>query len=143
MTGNVTISVATGHINLSPVAFHLWATHYYKCCHDFQCLDRFSPVPYFLLCRAIELELKSRHLETKGRNTVKNAFGHHLTKAYSALPPDERILSPDELEVLHPASDIYASKGFEYVEVKDSVTGYTRFPELSSLDSVTKKLLRM
>jgi hypothetical protein len=51
--------------NLAPDAFHWWATHYYKCRQDFVSPHKFSPVPYFLLCRAIELELKSRHLKNR------------------------------------------------------------------------------
>ena len=67
----IKISPATGFHNFSSASFHLWATHYYKCVQDFQSLDParpFSPVPYALLSRAIELELKSRLLEiTPGR----------------------------------------------------------------------------
>lgn len=51
--------------NVAPYAFHMSAVHYYKYKQDFEAPDEFSPVPYFLLCRAIELELKSRHLQLK------------------------------------------------------------------------------
>jgi hypothetical protein len=129
--------------NLSPDAFHRWAMHYYKCRHDFASPHKFSPVPYFLLCRAIELELKSRHLQGKRHLEVKRAYGHHLTKAYAGLPPSEQILTPEEVVVLEQASDIYASKGFEYFELEDALTGFHRFPDLSMLDRVAKKLLRI
>lgn len=94
--------------NLSPDAFHRWATQYYMCRHDFASPHKFSPVPYFLLCRAIELELKSRHLQGKRQLEVKRAYGHDLTKAYAGLPPSEQILTPEEVVVLEQASDIYA-----------------------------------
>jgi len=45
--------------------------------------------------------------------------------------------------VLERASDIYASKGFEYFEPEDALTGFRRFPDLSMLDQVAKKLLRI
>jgi hypothetical protein len=75
------------------------------------------------------------------RDEVKKSFGHRLTEAYSMLPPEDQILSPEELSVLQLASHIYALKGFEYVKVRDSVTGYERFPELNTLDSIARKLL--
>ena len=77
MTDQV-ISVDCITVNMSPDAFHLWAQHYYKCKQDFQNPDRFSPVPYFLLCRAIELEIKSRHLQNMKQEEVKHGFGHNL-----------------------------------------------------------------
>jgi len=33
---NVIVTPGTGFLNLSPEAFHLWATHYLKCKNDFQ-----------------------------------------------------------------------------------------------------------
>jgi hypothetical protein len=142
---NATVISEAGGIdaNLSPDAFHRWATHYYKCRHDFASPHKFSPVPYFLLCRAIELERKSRHLQGKRQLEVKRAYGHHLTKAYAGLPPLEHILTPEEVVVLEQASDIYVSKGFEYFEPEDALTGFRWFPDLSMLDQVAKKLLRI
>jgi hypothetical protein len=137
------MSAGVGLINLSPDAFHRWATHYYKCRQDFQSPHKFSPVPYFLLCRAVELQLKARHLQTKRQPEVKNTFGHNLMKAYGSLPSHEQILAPDELTILKQASAIYASKGFEYFNPEDALTAYKRFPDLSALDSVAKKLLSL
>jgi hypothetical protein len=141
VNANIVMSASVGYVNLSPDAFHRWATHYYKCRQDFQSPHKFSPVPYFLLCRAIELELKARHLNTKRQLEVKNAFGHHLTKAYVSLAQIEQILSSEEFAVLKSASRIYASKGFEYFDPEDTLTAYKRFPDLAVLDSVTRKLL--
>lgn len=141
MTEHYVLNASAGFVNLSPMAFHRWATHYYKCHQDFQCPHPFSPVPYFLLCRAIELGLKAKHLEVKRQPEVKSAFGHHLVKSYEALPIDFQQLSDDDLLILKRASAIYASKGFEYFNPEDALTGYSRFPNLAALDAVTKKLL--
>jgi hypothetical protein len=127
--------------NLSPDAFHRFATHYYKCKNDFRSPHRFSPVPYFLLCRAIELELKARHLRYMGRNDVKDKYGHNLVKAYEALNSIEKILNNDELNTLVSANNIYKGKGFEYFEPEDALTAYKRYPDLQLLDSVAKKLI--
>ena len=81
---NHVLNAESGHLNVSPSAFHMWATHYYKCKQDFRVPGNFSPVPYFLLCRAIELELKSRHLVAKSQQAVKDEFWHDLLTAYDA-----------------------------------------------------------
>jgi len=100
------INVPTMKINLSPLAFRLSAKHYYKCKQDFICPDKFSVVPYFLLCRSIELSIKARHLKQVGQKTVKDNYGHNLMKAYNALKPKDRILSKTELKVLKQADYI-------------------------------------
>ena len=128
-------------LNLSPDAFHRYATHYQKCMMDFHCPDIFSPVPYFLLCRAIELEIKSRHLKHKTQKQVKVSFGHDLAKAYDALEPAEKTLNQNEERTLREASDIYTNKGFEYFYPLDALTGYRRFPDLAMLDSIASKLI--
>lgn len=141
VTEQYILNAGVGFVNLSPIAFHRWATHYYKCRQDFQCPHSFSPVPYFLLCRAIELVLKSKHLEEKRQPEVKIEFGHNLVKAYRALPIEEQQLSEEDFAVLESASSIYASKGFEYFNPEDALTGYSRYPDLVALDGITKELL--
>ena len=138
---NQVIRVPSVEVNLSPFAFHMSATHYYKCRQDFQSPDNFSPVPYFLLCRSIELELKSVHLRHKRQKQVKKEFGHDLIKSYEALDPPEQILNASESDALKNANVIYAGKGFEYFVPIDALTAYYRYPVLEDLDSIAKKLL--
>ncbi|MGA7845026.1 MAG: hypothetical protein WCB17_10795, partial [Dehalococcoidales bacterium] len=120
---NIIISPEPMHINLSPDAFHMWATHYLKCKNDFQSPDKFSPVPYFLLCRAIELEIKARQLKAVTQNQVKDNYGHDLVKAYGALTPAEKVLVQNEEKTLKIASDIYKRKGFEYFNIMSAAQG--------------------
>ena len=138
---NYVITPKSGHVNLSPIGFHIWAEHYYKCRHDFKSTDAFSPIPYFLLCRTIELELKSKHLQHKDREHVKNVFGHDLLKAYEALDNFQKILTDDELNTLKMANVIYKGKGFEYFSPQSAITGFSGFPNLETLDSIAKKLI--
>lgn len=137
------LKAETGRINFSAYAFHRYARDFYKCRRDFVPEGRFSPIPYFLLCRAIELELKSRHLEQVGQSSVKGQFGHDLIRAYEALPAHLQSLSTDELVELQKASEIYKppNKGFEYVHSHDAAHGYSSFPDLAILDGIAKKLL--
>ena len=127
--------------NLSPDAFHRWATHYLKCRKDFQCPHKFSPVPYFLLCRAIELAIKARHLKHMTQDQVKKEFGHNLAKAYNDLDPAEKPLNQREECTLKGASKIYEDKGFEYFDPQDAATAYKRFPDLALLDAIASKLI--
>ncbi len=129
------------NLNLSPDAFHRWATHYYKCKQDFRSPHKFSPVPYFLLCRAIELEIKSKHLQAKRQTEVKVEFGHNLMRAYAALAQAKKVLTDDEIVVLEGANKIYASKGFEYFVPKHTLTGYSAYPDLETLDAIASKLI--
>jgi hypothetical protein len=134
------IEVGSIDVNLSPDAFHLWATHFYQCKQDFS-IQGFSPVPFFLLCRAIELEIKSRYLKRQRQKKVRAKFSHDLLKAYNALDPSEKILDSNETQVLKAASDIYKRKRFEYFDPEDALLGYSRYPDLNTLDSVAQKLI--
>lgn len=134
----------TIHYNLSPVGFRRWARHFLACRETFVSPDPgFSPVPYFLVCRAIELELKARHLETARQKEVKDRYGHDLERSYAHLPADQQTLTSDELDVLKAASAVYKGKGFEYFGLEDAMTGYQRFPDLASLDAIAQKLVRI
>lgn len=132
------------NVNISPNAFHRWATHYLKCKRDFQCPHPFSPVPYFLLCRAIELELKAKHLKNMMQSQVKRKFKHDLVKAYNALEPADKTLNQSEEDILREANTVYNdNKGFEYFGLEDALTGYKRFPDLKLLDSLASALIQI
>ncbi len=136
------LKVEPMEINLSPVGFRLWARQHLQCRHDFQEPNDFSHVPYFLLCRAIELALKAEHLETMRQRQVKIDFGHDLLKSYSNLPRDMQILSQEGLGTLGAANAMYKDKGFEYFSVIDACTGFKRAPDVTILEAIAVKLLR-
>jgi hypothetical protein len=129
-------------VNLAPDAFALWAKHYLYCSRQFRGgYNAFSPVPYFLLCRSIELSLKSRHLRTMSQQEVKDKLGHDLFKSYMALSATERVLDALQVSVLKGASTVYKGKEFEYFKADDALTGYKRFPDLQQLDQIAQRLL--
>jgi hypothetical protein len=139
---DVTVDMQELKVNLSPDAFHIYATHYYKCKRDFTPPDdKPSPVPYFLLCRAIELEIKARHLKRMTQPEVKDEFGHRLLKAYKALDAQEQILSQNELAVLKTADERYQKTEFAYFKQEHPLKAYSQFPDLDMLDSIAKKLI--
>jgi hypothetical protein len=138
---NKVTKVGAINVNLAPDAFKRWAEHYYECKQQFRSPHPFSPVPYFLLCRAIELGIKAKHLNHMTQKQVKQRFGHDLMKAYNALEVVHQILSSAEVYTLQEASTIYDPKGFEYFEPEDALTGFSRYPDLEQLDKVTKKII--
>ena len=139
---NYVIKLETGHLNLSPVLFHTYAQQYLQCHRSFNA-EANSPIPYFLICRAIELELKAKHLESKSRVEVKKRYGHNLKKSYDTLQDGQRTLDTSEYEELERASAIYdnPNKGFEYVSVFDALTALESFPELAVLERIAVKLV--
>ena len=108
--------------------FMTYARQYIQCEQAFKLHASNSPVPYFLLCRAIELAIKARHLELQSRESVKKNFGHNIRKAYDSLPTDKKRLTALEYQVLKNASSIYdtPNKGFEYVSVWSAVRRASR-----------------
>ena len=141
-SGNVVVTPGTIHVSLSPHAFYRNAVHWYEAKRQFVPPDKFSPVPWAMLCQAIELVIKSRHLTRVKQKDVKDKYGHNLIRAYRALEPGERVLAADEERVLGQASELYnAPKAFEYFRPIDALTGYKSFPDLETLDQITRKLL--
>src|ERR1041385_710401 len=119
----------TGFINFSPTAFRLVARHFRQCADQFT-PSCFSIVPYFLYCRAIELDLKAQHLESRAQAQVKTDFGHDLLASYSALPVERRTLSVEDATLLRQANELYMSKAFEYMQPGDAGKGFSMFPDL-------------
>jgi hypothetical protein len=82
---NYAFHAETGYINFSPIGFKVAARDFRRCADMFK-PPKFSIVPYFLYCRAIELGLKSIHLETCSQQEAKDQYSHDLIKAYKSLP---------------------------------------------------------
>lgn len=134
------IKAETVHINLSPVMFRHNARDYFKAYLDFHTKGRFSPVPFFLCCRAIELALKAMHLESKSQKDVKKLYSHDLVRSYKNLDQAQQTLQSEELKLLGIANEIYKKKEFEYLNVYDAATAFSRFPNLERLDALARKV---
>ncbi len=140
---NRIIKVGAIDANLSPDAFHMLAAHLYRCSRDFKNPDKFSLLPYFLLCRAIELGVKSIHLRDKKQREVKNIYRHSISVAYEALKNELKTLNDSEVRTLKTASDMYREKRFEYPHMDDCLEAYSDFPDLNTLDAIAAKVLSM
>ena len=142
---NMGDSVAeTAHLNVSPTGFRLWAQQFYACRLSLND-PGFSPVPYFLLCHAIELQFKAVHLGHHQRADVKKVkedYKHDLIKSYEDLPAADRTLSAAQLTLLKQANQIYLDKGFEYYDVRDLQNWPDRkAPDLAALDALAAVIM--
>ena len=124
---------------VSAEAFHRYANQYYECKRAFS-PPNFSLIPYNLLCRAIELELKARLLKRMTLNEVRK-FRHHLLKAYNALEAPEQILSEEERAVLKTADELYRKTELAYFHLEPAMKAYEGYPDLNALDAIAKKLI--
>ena len=122
----------TGYINFSPVGFKLVARDFRRCADTFK-PPKFSIVPYFLYCRAIELGLKAIHLETHKQQDVKDKYGHDLIGSYKALPLKRQTLSTADSDLLAETSRLYERKAFEYMQPGDAAHAFSDFPDLEQL----------
>ena len=144
--GNVVIKAEPIVLNISPLGFHRYSNEFLKAAQDFKGEDRFSPVPYYLYCRSIELCLKS-FLLAKGvsKVTLKKKLGHNLekniNKAESLGLSDVVVIATQHRKELKKANEYYVSKGFEYFEVLKAVTGYRNLPDLSLLSDLASLLV--
>jgi len=133
---------------VSPLAFHYYATEYLEAAPRARAHagERFSPVPYFLYCRTIELVLKA-FLLAKGvpKRVLKDKIGHSLSAALSRARreglDDVITLKPEELKQIQKASPQYLTKEFEYFEVFHMVTR-SQLPDLGSLEVAASRLVR-
>ena len=135
------LHVDTAYLNVSPTAVRLLAQDFFKCYLDFKQPRKFSLVPYFLCCRAIELAFKAIYLETKEKKKVRNLYNHDIEKLYFDLPSGTVNLSPEEEKLLKETSKLYSDKDFEYFNtIQHMVHGYSTFPDLNALGDLARKV---
>ncbi len=143
---DIVVKVPTLHLYISPFGFHRYASEFLKAAKGFQKTNAFSPVPYYLFSRSIELSLKA-FLLTKGfsKRTLKEKFGHDLeealNKSVSLGLDDIVVISCLYKDNIKKANNYYASKGFEYFEVCKAVMGYPNLPSLDVLSEIASTLV--
>jgi hypothetical protein len=106
-------------------------------------VNRFSPVPYYLICHSIELSLKS-FLFTVGYNKAnRKNLNHDLEKALRSAEEKElgsylHITAGDRI-LLHNANKLYSKKEFEYFESLEAIYDPHDF-EIDALATFALKL---
>lgn len=110
-------------VRISPLGFHRYASEFLRAARSVSVDSSFSPVPYYLYCRSLELALKA-FLLTKNvsiRELKSRHLGHDLVKVLDkaktiGLGQLFTVTSAHERELVK-ANNYYTSKGFEYFEV--------------------------
>lgn len=146
-TKRTVIRIAPITSNLSPLGFHRYASEFLKAAKSTEEYDGFSPVPYYLYCRCLELSFKA-FLLAKGQKKadLKNEIRHDLEKAHRRSRAEGlnqiMVLSKIEENALSEANKYYKSKRFEYFEMADAITAYKGLPDLSILNQLCSRLVQ-
>jgi hypothetical protein len=145
-TTGVVIQVNTTHLFITPLGFHTYATDFLTAVRELKAPPHFSPVPYYLLCRSIELSLKCYLLGTGvTKKILKEKLGHDLEKILERARKeglsDLVQLSAAQEKCIRNANKYYASKGFEYFELTNALQGYRDRPALEELDNLAAELV--
>jgi hypothetical protein len=141
----IVIEAKTAHLNITPFGFLRWAKEYLRAADACPPTEGFSPVPYFLFCRSIELALKA-FLLARGETVkdLKKKVNHNLVRvlgdADGAGLGHYAVLSAMDRAEIKKANKYYSKKGFEYCVVMDAVTGYRELPSLVVLKDIAQRL---
>ena len=137
-------------IKITPYGFHKYANDYLMAAENWPSKGEYSPVPYFMTCRSIELGLKA-YLLGKGKKldeVKKDSFGHNGHDIEKGLKTarlnslDELIKTNDSEEKhIRLANNYYKTKGFEYFFIMNHAAGLTDLPDLEILKKYSSKLL--
>ena len=125
----------------TPLGFHRFACEFGEWgrrAHE-EHTDRFSPVPYYLYCRSIELALKA-FLLAKGLSKpaiASSPLGHSLVSLH-AKAQDLGLhsyvpIQPQWEQELRRADEQYTSKDFEYFTVRYHLTHKPALEDLHAL----------
>lgn len=146
---NIVISIPAARVNISPIGFHIYAAEFVAYARLAQASlgATFSPVPYYLYCRSLELVLKA-FLLAKGvakEDLKKRSLYHDLAKILQRARAEglEQIVpfSASWEEEVRKANGYYSRKGFEYFHVVAAVRGYPNLPRLDVLNEIVTALL--
>jgi len=105
--------------------------------------NRFSPIPYYLICHSIELSLKAFLFTVGFKRADRKRLNHDLEKALEAAENNGLSLhiqlTDEERELIIKANRLYPKKEFEYFESLEAIYDPHDF-DLDSLASLARKL---
>jgi len=135
-------------MKMTPIGLHRFAQEYLSIVKIPEKETPFSPVPYFLVCRSIELSLKAflcvknipmSELMKKGK------YGHDLETLFNNakdLGIDRCVPFAKNIEKeIRKANEYYNNKEFEYYEALRGMKGYTELPDLLILKGFADELV--
>lgn len=144
----ITIQPKTAEIDMGPTGFVVYARDFLDCYRSYCPGQPFSPAKYYLICRSIELSLKSYLALKKVRvKKIKNKYHHNLSKIIEetttlGLREIVDISENEELEI-EKANRWYNRKGFEYFDLQNIVESRDTLPDLSILEPLAERLIEI
>ena len=133
--------------DISPLGYHRYAKQFHSAGQFIFPEKVFSPVRYYLYCRALELVLKSFLLAkgvTKSR-LKRRDLGHNLESILGLAEQygitDVLEISYQDRAIIAAANKAYLSKVFEYFDVDSALGGYRNLPDLSRMSDLVGRLL--
>jgi hypothetical protein len=151
--GGIVVQVGTATVRMSPVGFALYAEEFLKAGESIPEHSQargnttFTPVPYYLFCRALELILKA-FLLAKHRtlDELKNRYRHDLEKLWReanqlALSEVVGTCAPFFEADLASVNSYYKGKAFEYFDFRRWAKGYEGLPPLDRFRDEVKKIV--
>jgi hypothetical protein len=142
----ITIQAKTAHVVLGPTGFVNYAKDFLNAFNSYKPEQPFSPAKNYLVCRSIELSLKSYLLLKKvPLKEVKYTYGHDLSKIVKKV--DELginmvvNISEEERTELLRANSWYNRKGFEYFDIQNIVESKQTLPNLDLMLGLAERLI--
>ncbi len=141
------IRVKTASVRIGPIGFLEYAKEFYAAFSSFKPKNKTSPASYYLICRSIELSLKS-YLLAKGVDIkkVKYSLGHDLHKILKKAKELQIFsiveISDVEIEQIEKANVWYTRKGFEYFELRNLRESTSTLPDLEILTGLVENFLQ-
>ena len=145
---NIVIKAEPITVHITPFGFFHHGKDFFEAAKGLKKPAGYSPVPYFLYCRSIELVLKAFLLGKgvpKKDLPKKKLYWHYLDKILNkaqdlGLSEFVNITTEQEKEISK-ANEYYANKGFEYFETSKAVRAYPQLPDLLTLEKVASELV--
>jgi hypothetical protein len=140
-----TLLIDNEKLYFTPLGFYDFADDFYQTGIAYTNKGRYSPVPFFLFCRSIELSFKAYLLARKYSITGVKKLGHDLIRILNTSNQNgfQSILvtTENEQKVIEYANKYYKSKGFEYFSFNHLLHGHYKSFDLSLLKSYSLKVL--
>ncbi|MBW3661415.1 MAG: hypothetical protein KY397_07275 [Gemmatimonadetes bacterium] len=147
-------------VRINPVGYAFYAAQFLAAGHaaraapedaklSSQVPYKFSPVPYYLYCRAIELILKAFLLvKSRSVDELKGHYKHNLVRLVEESRREGLEKIVDSLPAtfdrdLQAANNYYGTrkKAFEYFNFEKWARGYKDLPPLDRLEAIAEQLV--
>ena len=143
---DIIIQAKKAHITMGPTGFIVYAGDFLNAYRSFETGKPFSPAKYYLVCRSVELSLKSYLLlKNVPIKKVKYKLSHDLHKILKKskeLEIDSVVgITDEEKAEIEKANGWYNRKGFEYFDIQNIVECRDTLPDLNVMSKLADRLI--